>query len=94
MVRHIVMMKLKNFSDAEKTKEILLSMEGKVGMIESIEVNIDMLRSDRSYDVMLDVTVKDFETLEAYQNDPYHCEVVKKFIHEARTGSVAFDYEF
>ena len=38
MIKHIVCFKLKDSADAEKAKETLLSMEGKVPQLRSIEV--------------------------------------------------------
>ena len=70
MVRHIVMFKLKDNSpqSLEKAKEVLLSMKGNVSLLRGIEVGIDFLRSERSYDVVL---ITDFDTREdlaLYQN--------------------------
>lgn len=95
MIKHIVCFKFKNSTPelCEKAKEILLSMQGNVPMLRSIEVGIDVLHSERSYDAILQVTVDDMEALEAYQNDPYHCSVVKTFIHSVRESSIAVDYE-
>ena len=94
MIKHIACFKLKDNSkeSCEKTAEILRSMEGKVPQINTIEVGIDFLHSERSYDVILQVTVDDEKALNDYQNDPYHCDVVKKYIHSVREGSVAVDY--
>lgn len=94
MIKHIVCFKLKDNSkeSCEKAAEILRSMEGKVPQINTIEVGIDFLHSERSYDVILQVTVDDEKALNDYQNDPYHCDVVKKYIHSVREGSVAVDY--
>ena len=94
MIKHIVCFKLKDNSkeSCEKTAKILRSMEGKVPQINTIEVGIDFLHSERSYDVILQVTVDDEKALNDYQNDPYHCDVVKKYIHSVREGSVAVDY--
>ncbi len=94
MIKHIVCFKLKDNSaeNCEKTKEILLSMEGKVPMLRGIEVGVDFLHSDRSYDIILQVTLDSPEALEEYQNDPYHCGVVKKHMHAVREASVAVDY--
>ncbi|HIV00562.1 MAG TPA: Dabb family protein [Candidatus Stercoripulliclostridium merdipullorum] len=96
MVKHIVLFKLKDTSDENiaKTVGILRSMEGNVPMLRGIEVGSDFLHSDRSYDVALIVTLDDRAALEAYQNDPYHCSVVKKHMHAVRSGSVALDFEF
>ncbi len=93
MIKHIVCFKLKVFADAEKAKETLLSMEGKVPQLRSIEVGIDQLHSERSYDVILQVTVDSMQALEEYQRDEYHCSVVKPFMHAVRQTSVAVDYE-
>ena len=55
-------------------------------------VGIDFLHSERSYDIILQVTLEKSE-LDNYQNDPYHCSVVKKHMHSVRESSVAVDYE-
>ena len=93
MIKHIVCFKLKNSSDAPKAKDILLSMDGKVPQLRSVEVGVDVLHSERSYDVILQVTVDSMQALEEYQKDDYHCSVVKPFMHAARQSSVAVDYE-
>lgn len=95
MIRHIVLFKLKEPSEENlsKTKEILLSMSGRVPELRSIEVGTDFLHSERSYDVALSVAVDDKEALERYQRDPYHCGVVKPHMHAVRSASVAVDYE-
>ncbi len=67
-------------------------MEGKVPMIRKIAVNIDELKTGRSFDVILEVYVDSFDDLVAYQEDPYHVNVVKKYMAEARIDSIAMDY--
>ena len=57
-----------------------------------MEVGVDFLKSERSYDLILQVTLKDEKALFSYQKDPYHCSVVKEYMHKARTASVAVDY--
>ena len=93
MIKHIVCFKLKEGTDVEKTKEILLSMKGKVPEIKDIEVGVDFLHYERSYDIILQVTLENEAALTDYQNDEYHCSVVKKHMHAVRTGSIAVDYE-
>lgn len=93
MIKHIVCFKLKEGTDVEKTKELLLSMKGKVPEIKDIEVGVDFLHSERSYDIILQVTLENEAALTDYQNDEYHCSVVKKHMHAVRTGSIAVDYE-
>lgn len=95
MIKHIVCFKLTN-ADEIKQKEaakILLSMKGKVPQIIDIEVGCDFLRSPRSFDIILQVTLKNAAALEEYQNDSYHCGTVKKYMHAAAEESIAVDYE-
>lgn len=94
MVRHIVLFKLKDPSqkNLSQTKQILLSMQGKVPQLRGIEVGCDFLHSERSYDIGLTVTVDNQKALDDYQNDPYHCDVVKKHMHTVRESSIAIDY--
>ncbi len=96
MVKHIVLFKLKNptAEEAEKAKSVLMSMDGNVPELRSIEVGVDFLHSGRSYDVALIVTVDDKAALESYQKNEYHCSVVKPHMHAVREGSVAIDFEF
>ena len=95
MVTHIVMFSLKDKSDKniEKTRDILLSMDGKIPELKSIEVGIDFLRSERSYDLVLITKFNSRQDLDNYQDHPYHVDVVKKHMHEVRESSVAVDYE-
>ncbi len=93
MVKHVVCFKLKDNSPEKcrEAAEVLRSMEGKVPQVLGLEVDIDFLHSERSYDVMLTVLVKDEEALGAYQQDAYHCGTVKPYMHAHRSASVAID---
>lgn len=95
MIKHIVCFKLKDNGkeSCEKAAEIFRSMEGKVPQLRSIQVGIDFLHSPRSYDIILETTFDSKEELENYQKDPYHCDVVKKYIHSVQETSIAIDYE-
>lgn len=95
MIKHIVCFKLKDKSEENilKTAEVLKSMDGKVDLLRGIEVGVDFLHSPRSYDIILQVVLDDANALDAYQNDTYHCDVVKKHMHEVMESSVAIDYE-
>ncbi len=93
MIKHIVCFKLNEGESASKAKEVLLSMQGNVPMLRGIEVGVDFLHSARSYDVMLAVLLDDIDALNAYQDDPYHVEVVKKHMHAVTKSSIAVDFE-
>ena len=94
MIKHIVCFKLKDNSpeNCEKAKEVLMSMKGNVELLRDIEVGIDFLHSERSYDLILQVVVDDEKALEEYQQHPYHVSVVKKHMHAVRSACVAVDY--
>lgn len=92
MIRHVVCFKLKKGESAEKAADVLRSMLGRVPEIEDMEVGVDLLGSERSYDVILRVDVKDECALESYQKNDYHCSVVKPYMHAARESSVSVDY--
>lgn len=94
MVKHIVCFKLADPTEklVAETKKILLSMVGKVPSAIDIQVNCDELHSARSYDIILEVVVKDWESLDVYQNDPYHCNIVKKHMHAVAQTSIALDF--
>lgn len=95
MIKHIVCFKLKDGSKENclKTAEILKSMKGNVPQLIDIEVGVDFLHSPRSYDIILQVTLEDADKLNEYQNDPYHCDIVKTHMHAVMDSSVAVDYE-
>lgn len=94
MIKHIVCFKLKDnsYENCVKAKDVLLSMDGNVPQLKGIEVGVDVLHSQRSYDVILQVLLDDLVALEDYQKDPYHCSVVKPHMHSVRETSVAVDY--
>ena len=95
MIKHVVCFKLKDNSvDAkEKATNVLMSMITKVPQIWGIEVGQNVLESPRSYDLILQVVVEDLKKLEEYQQNEYHVNVVKKYMHEKMENSIAVDYE-
>lgn len=95
MIKHIVCFKLAEPTEENciKAKEVLMSMKGNVPTVADIEVGIDFLHSQRSYDIILQVTLESRDVLDAYQNDPYHVDVVKKHMHAVCASSIAVDYD-
>lgn len=95
MIKHTVCFKLKDNSPEEcnKAAQILRSMDSNVELLRGIEVGVDFLHSPRSYDIILQVLLDDEKALEEYQNDEYHCSVVKKHMHSVAESSVAIDFK-
>ena len=94
MVKHIVCFKLAQPTEKllKETENVLLSMRGKVPTAIEVQVRLDELHSARSYDIMLEVKVADWKALDEYQNDPYHCNIVKKHMHAVSQSSIAMDF--
>lgn len=94
MIKHVVCFKLRDNrpEECEKAADILRSMAGNVPVLKGIEVGVDFLHSARSYDIILQVWLEDEEALNTYQNDTYHCTVVKTHMHAVAQSSIAIDY--
>ncbi|GAB2724146.1 Dabb family protein [Paenibacillus thermoaerophilus] len=94
MITHIVLFKLKS-PDPEtlaKTRDVLLGMKGRIPQLRHLEVGVDVLRSERSYDIGLYTKFDSLEDLQAYQVHPVHQEVIQ-YMASVRESSVAVDYE-
>jgi hypothetical protein len=90
----VVLFKLKDRSpeSIEKVAQALKGLDGKVPAIRSIEVGVDVLRSQRSYDIALTVKFDDIAGLEAYQGHPEHVKVAD-YIAAVRDSVAVADYE-
>lgn len=95
MIKHIVCFKLKDPSPehCREAAQVLRSMQGRVPEVLDLEVGVDFLHSERSFDLILQVTLADRAALARYQEAPYHVDVVKKHMHAVREASIAVDYE-
>lgn len=94
MIKHVVFFKLQQPTreNIQRTKDILLDMEGKIPQLQSIEVGVDIMRSERSYDLCLITSFASLSDLEAYQLHPAHQQVIEH-INKVKESVVAVDYE-
>ena len=94
MITHIVLFKLKDKSPEkiEEARRTLMSLKGKVPSLRHIEVGVDVMRKERSYELALTAKFDDLAGLQAYQVDPFHVEVAK-YISTVQDSVVAVDYE-
>lgn len=94
MITHIVFFKLKDRSEESiaRTAAVLRDMEGKIDELKHIEVGIDVLHSDRSYDIALVTKFESMEALQAYQVHPVHQKVIEHMA-QVREASASVDYE-
>jgi hypothetical protein len=94
MFTHIVLFKAKepikkNLEFLEKT---FLSMNGNIKELKELEVGIDVIRSDRSYDIAIITRFDSKEDYLAYDVNEFHVEKVKKVVASYLEGSKTIDF--
>ena len=94
MLTHVVFFKLNERTpeSAQKLCEALLSMTGKIPQIKHMEVGINVVSSERAYDVALFQRFDSLHDLHEYQAHPDHQEILK-YILAVTASRVSVDYE-
>ncbi len=95
MIVHIVMFSFKEANKKENlvmAKHILQDLVNKIPSLKSMEVGLDFMHSERSYDLVLTSKFDDKEGLSNYAVHPAHLEVVS-FIKEVTDDAKVVDYE-
>jgi hypothetical protein len=92
MFTHIVFFKFKNRNDSKEAGRLLLSMEGNIPELRSVEVGIDVLHTERSYDLSLITKFDSLEDMEAYAVHEYHVNEVLKYLKPMIEASKAVDF--
>jgi stress responsive alpha/beta barrel protein len=93
MVTHIVLFRFNDQAQVPVAKELLLSMNGKISQLRHLEAGVDVIRSERSYDLALVTRFDSLDDLQAYQVHPYHAGEVVPFMKANCSSVVAVDYE-
>lgn len=95
MITHIVLFKLADptAENLAATRSKLLSMGGKIDLLRHLEAGVDVVRSERSYDIALTTRFDSLEDLQAYQVHPYHAGEVIPHMKSVCSSIVAVDYE-
>ncbi|HEX9022994.1 MAG TPA: Dabb family protein [Geobacteraceae bacterium] len=95
MITHIVFFKLKEPTpeNVAETRDRLLGMAGKIPEIRHLEVGVDVVRSERSYDLAIMTRFDSLAGLQAYQAHPLHAGDVIPYIKSVCSSVVAVDYE-
>lgn len=94
MIVHIVMFKFKEENkeaNIASVKEKLIQLEKELDIVKQMEVGVDFVRSERSYDLSLYSKFDSKEDLSTYATHEKHLEVVA-FIKEVTTDIKAVDY--
>lgn len=95
MIVHIVMFSFKDENKKEnlaKAKEVLEALVDKIPSLNSMEVGLDFMQSERSSDLVLTSKFDTKEDLSTYATHPAHLEVVS-FIKDVTDGAKVVDYE-
>ena len=99
LIKHIVMWKLKEFSEGksklENAKQIKMSLENlkeEISQIEFIDVGLNINKSKQAYDIVLYSEFKNEEDLNIYQNHPSHIRI-SEFVTKVRDERMVVDYE-
>lgn len=94
MLKHIVMWK---FKEGEREnmllfRERLLALKGQIPEIRSMEVGVNVVPSERSYDAVLVAEFDSVEDMKSYSVNPLHV-AVSDFCKSIRTSAASVDYE-
>jgi hypothetical protein len=99
MINHVVLFKLKDYSETEKPvliaemKSLLEGLKGKINELKYIEVGVNYELNTKSYDVALLSHFNSIEDLDKYRVHPEHKKVLARF-SELRLERAAVDFEF
>ncbi len=99
MINHVVLFKLKEYPQEEKSKVIaelktlLEGLKNKIEVVKFIEVGVNYEPEAKSYDIVLLSHFETLEDLNVYRVHPEHLKVVER-IGETTVSRAAVDYEF
>lgn len=100
MVKHIVMWRFKDEAEGrtklenmELIKEKLCALKEIIPEIKSIEIGININKTDAAYDMILVSTFEDSLALERYVAHPRH-KAVSQYVKKVRTDRAVTDYIF
>jgi len=99
MINHVVLFKLKDYSEAEKPqviaemKSLLEGLKGKIDELKYIEVGVNYDSNSKSYDLALLTHFNSVEDLDKYRIHHEHKKVLSRF-SELRMERAAVDFEF
>ena len=94
MITHIVMFRLvdRTPESVGRAADVLRGLAGKIPELRSLEVGVDVLRSDRSWDIALIAWFGSLADLEAYRVHPDH-QAVLRYMNSVRESVASVDFE-
>ena len=91
MFQHVVFLRLRDPIDVEEAARRLRRLAEQVPSLRELQVGIDVIRSARSWDLVLQTTFDDQQGMEAYQVHPAHVQVLI-WLREHVLESATVDY--
>lgn len=99
MVKHIVMLRLKDYDNktqklenALKLKKALEALKGQIDVLNAIEVGLNFNEKPNAFDLVLTTTFDSEQDLELYRMHPEHKKVLV-FLRTVTDESAVVDYE-
>lgn len=92
MLTHVVMMKLTDPAEAGRIADLLNGLDGQIPGLVSISAGVDVVRSERSWDLVLVSVFDDMDAMQGYQTHPAHIAVAAE-IRAAASELAAVDFE-
>jgi hypothetical protein len=91
----MVLFKLQDPSPAEveATRAVLAAMPEHIPQLRYIEIGVDGLRGDGSYDLALLTRFDSWNDFHAYRNHPYHLDVVNTHLRRVLATRAVVDWE-
>ncbi|MCY1633011.1 Dabb family protein [Marinifilum sp. D737] len=100
MIKHIAMFKFKAFESEQEEKnyqERLVKafdgLDNTIPEIKFLQIGFDQLKSDASYDFIVNVDIENLDALSVYAKHPDHMKAVE-VIKEMAIDRKVIDYEF
>ncbi len=99
MINHVVLFKLKDYPETEKSKilaelkSILESLKEKIDEVKYLEVGLNYEQNAKSYDLALLSHFENMNDLDKYRTHQEHLKVVER-IMETTVSRAAVDYIF
>lgn len=94
MFTHIVFFKLKEptSDNIARAKNALEGMRDNIEELKGLEIGIDTIHSERSFDISIITRFDSKEDMDKYQVHPYHVNKVLKLLKPMLQKSAAIDY--